>query len=51
MCKLIYLIYYEFTLALPTKIHQKPAFLANTIAVVLVLTYLGAARGRRSEFV
>lgn len=51
MNKFIYLIYYEFTVALPTKIHQKSAFLANTIPVALVLTYLGAAGGRRSEFV
>lgn len=44
-------IYYGFTVVLPTKIHQKSAFLANAIPVALGLTYLGAAGGRRSEFV
>ena len=46
-----FLTSYEFTVALPTEIHQKSAFLANTVPAALVLAYLGAAGGRGSEFV
>lgn len=42
--------YDEFTVPLPSKVHQKSAFLANTTPEAPALTHLGAAGGRGSEF-